>query len=1556
MTETPYYYNLADLFKEEEEFHGTSTKWTPSLKSKVLKYEIPEQGIITDILNKLMDNKTTMKELINICKDNKKYFHGYNKYRYTNKNVLLSFMKDNIYKLFKDNEQYKFIIKEELENKKNRLLQLKERFKRCRTLKDIKDLIIHSKLNIFEKYYLYQHRYNELKSFVLAQIDNKLKEIEESIKFESKEYESLIIRKDIIDKLNIQNKIYAYPVGFKKKVAYVIKLENIEIPYNKSFIYEIIKEVLQNLKISRRFYFTIYMNVTTIAQTFEVIEKNKNDAYISPDISIVEDYNMEAFRSKLTTAEEFNIDVIKQYFRKNKDYLMNRVKNSFDSVYIQKINSLQIHIFIPVERVADESIIFCGPSEYKKYIYNPIKTDSLCLFKCLNEGGLKMSEPYDMKNVVIKIKENLNMNIINGVPLTHIKTVLKEIYKDCDIKINLFKYDNINHCFPKDLKDTQKIIIRRYKVKQTKTINLGYIYNHTFLIKDIKIMKNMKGEYFKRVTDNNENENDIYVLKKYKDNIPLKKVKFEDDRASEFQKKITIALNIKKLYLSEFSLYLNGVSKQHIYYPDIYIPEDNEIIEINGDYYHNNNLNTVNIYNEKVRLYKKHNLKLIEIWENNYIQTLRSLISNDINKDILENIQHRKHFNNIIIWDTETYIDENNNFIIYAVACVNLDVYEMSGEDIKRRVKIFYGLNAMDEFIDYIKNLAEERLNKIDEILENLQNKRYINSIDKLRTELINQNKIILYAHNSGKFDTYFIYNNKNIKFNNIINKNSSIISLSSYDGILEFKDTYQFMNMSLSKICKGFKIPDEYAKSEFSHDKFNEEMLNNREETLEKYKNDVYKYLANDVISLSLVFDLFAKNIYKITKLYVVDFISIPQLTHYYLTKEVYCKYPMYIINSLPIDRIIRKSIVGGFCYALKPYFISKQYNDDIRHFNELDDAKKQEIYDKINDYIFVGDINSLYPASCARFPYPIGPPSLILDEKTLEEKRQQLNSLTYPYHAIICCDVVYHKRENLILTALTEKAKDGRIFYLTHDKYNIIKTSVDLEDEINFNRAAKPEITKIYYMIEWQQSDYIYSDIVTHLYEERQKAKNGKNKNDALQLTLKLKLNSLYGKTIQKLIDRENKLYDLENFEDYQKLSKKIYNNQIYNGLIILNNGQCNTEIKKKKYNKSLTYLGAFILSYSKRIMREFIRIISPNDQIYANFNHFYSDTDSIYMHISKLNILKKYNKVSSNLGDIKNDLDGILPNCKIVRAIFLAPKNYILQVINKEKMIYVVKSKGVVEVKRNALTFEMFENMLYHDKSYEIDKIKQFKRNYRENQKEKTGIYRKIITKMINKKPYDGRIKDLENNKYLPIYSLEKKTDKKMIIYVDGPVGAGKTYFIDNHDIINEFKLIENDNKQFQPKIGILKEDWFIESELFKEYQYNKTDKALTMQRFITEGTIERLEKLLQNNDIIIVDRHPLVGLSIFGKIFIEDKDLYIGLKNQLTKMYKQKITNIYKPVEKTIYIKKSLDDCYENYKKRRRRNENYTDIEFVKIYGHYDNYYRKKKNDNQILWIE
>ena len=82
-------------------------------------------------------------------------------------------------------------------------------------------------------------------------------------------------------------------------------------------------------------------------------------------------------------------------------------------------------------------------------------------------------------------------------------------------------------------------------------------------------------------------------------------------------------------------------------------------------------------------------------------------------------------------------------------------------------------------------------------------------------------------------------------------------------------------------------------------------------------------------------------------------------------------------------------------------------------------------------------------------------------------------------------------------------------------------------------------------------------------------------------------------------------------------------------------------------------LSQLGAFILSNSKRIMNNFIRVIDG----FKTNNVYYQDTDSLYIEKKHWEKLNENGLVGNDLLEGKNDYGG----WGIFYSLFLAPKKY-------------------------------------------------------------------------------------------------------------------------------------------------------------------------------------------------------------------------------------------------------------------------------------------------------
>ena len=191
----------------------------------------------------------------------------------------------------------------------------------------------------------------------------------------------------------------------------------------------------------------------------------------------------------------------------------------------------------------------------------------------------------------------------------------------------------------------------------------------------------------------------------------------------------------------------------------------------------------------------------------------------------------------------------------------------------------------------------------------------------------------------------------------------------------------------------------------------------------------------------------------------------------------------------------------------------------------------------------------------------------------------------------------------------------------------------------------------------------------------------------NDVMQLLVKLLMNSLYGDNIRKDIEEKFACksqawmmseYD-ERVKDYWKISGNSYIVKIID--------DAGLEEEVKKLITMPLHLGAFVLSNSKRIMKNFIHAING---FYTN-DVFYTDTDSLYIGNKHSDKLDKAGLVGKNLLQGKNDYkDG-----GIFYGLLLAPKIKYCLSINKYGVIDEHKTfKGFSNVSDNLDTKEYFK----------------------------------------------------------------------------------------------------------------------------------------------------------------------------------------------------------------------------------------------------------------------
>jgi hypothetical protein len=187
--------------------------------------------------------------------------------------------------------------------------------------------------------------------------------------------------------------------------------------------------------------------------------------------------------------------------------------------------------------------------------------------------------------------------------------------------------------------------------------------------------------------------------------------------------------------------------------------------------------------------------------------------------------------------------------------------------------------------------------------------------------------------------------------------------------------------------------------------------------------------------------------------------------------------------------------------------------------------------------------------------------------------------------------------------------------------------------------------------------------------------------------------------------------------------------------------------------------THLGAFILSYSRRIMWNYMKQANPyfdishdpspeNKKLQKENDFYYTDTDSIQMKQTNAHLIPDLGRKS--LGGITDDLGD---NCKVIRGLWIAPKLYMLEYLRKDKdgqvsVHHHFRGKGLNTQALNCGAFEAMAkgNALVNTRDFSMKKI-----NISRNSKQKDIPMFSIIhnsgqdqglTRTVNKTPWAGR----------------------------------------------------------------------------------------------------------------------------------------------------------------------------------------------------------------------
>ena len=637
----------------------------------------------------------------------------------------------------------------------------------------------------------------------------------------------------------------------------------------------------------------------------------------------------------------------------------------------------------------------------------------------------------------------------------------------------------------------------------------------------------------------------------------------------------------------------------------------------------------------------------------------------------------------VLYFDLETF-QETINFKVYAVG------YILNGE-----YGYFYGPDSLFNFVNVFMQ---------------------------------NPNKILC-AYNGCRF--YFILllkellNNDNMEVSGLIENGGRIMQYLINDS--KMFDLCNFTMSSLKDACADYKISSNKCKSEFDHNK-----IKNWND-VELYKNEVVPYLKLDLISMKELFYIFNSEMFKLQEINITDYLTISSLSYACWNRYIFelnkkleksDRISIEIPNKEKYD-FMKKSVFGGRCNAIKKEYKTRS---EFKDYEELMESE---------DFIFNADVSSLYPTAMAGYEhldvnYPVGV-SRWSDKPELE-----FNNDKHGFY-----NVNYIPPKNINYPVLPCRLENGGI------QWNLlpgsgIYTNVDIQDALTVGYEIKFIDRCLVYD---QTIKNLFSNYILFWYNIKsiEDKKIESERNNSRRNIAKLIMNGLYGKMLQKAHFKQtliaNNMAEIFKFMDDYTLTDWT----ILTETKILLVGEAKEDKENEIITKPAQY-GAFVLSYSRRVMLFYNKLLSPD---LTEFNVSYTDTDSLHIHASDYYRLNE-------LGFIRNGELGFLSNdIKKGGMIFyeknLGAKNYLYKCIDNENNIKtVMKTKGIPKKQLNESFYKIESGEV------EFNTMKKIRFHVTSNEQKKgleyLNIYHSKITRKFNKNQWTGR--NLVDNIYYPI----------------------------------------------------------------------------------------------------------------------------------------------------------------------------------------------------------
>lgn len=744
-----------------------------------------------------------------------------------------------------------------------------------------------------------------------------------------------------------------------------------------------------------------------------------------------------------------------------------------------------------------------------------------------------------------------------------------------------------------------------------------------------------------------------------------------------------------------------------------------------------------------------------------------------------------------LVYDFETFaLEANGDEIVYAVG-----MYYVEGDEYME----FYGENALKDFMEFIKFMNEKNVG-FNLISYNgsgfdhyfIYHYCLDNEVEFKQQPLMNGGRILQIAFWKNRSFDLYLFTTPN-----------------SLDACLN--------GFKITEIAKGVfphnfpnKWEDVFYKGPGLERKmYPKGMLKKIDDPSKPWANipnffdfkaECLLYLKSDVMGLYQVYDKMRLELIAITGVDFRSYLTISQMSYDFNCSLLGVKDSAELPQEKEKYDLLDKSIYGGRTKPVKLRFENNHLKKlflnckgDNKKLNKVLDkiAKKKSEFEaevKLNpdniiplmekykkwEYIVPFDVKSLYPTTYD-MPFPSGVGTL-MDGKTYWETRNlympnkdgifkrlwydkfdkpQFIKSDYAW-GIYVVDINFIPKH--IIPILPQKNEKGNTVWDLVCRKSQHYTTIDLEEGLA--KGYKFTITQA---LIYKSAKCFLAPFVKKVYSIKKEQDVFKNSNDeairakynpAKRMTIKIMLNSLYGKMIQRPILEVSEIVD--SFEKSEKFHKE---NDWLSWDIVSNDKILLTGIRRdfKGACSKPIQIGSFILSYSRVIMREYVDLINPhrfgNQQKSMKMSFFYTDTDCLWISSFQQHLLE--HRIGEELGDVEDELEGGI----CFDAYFICPKVYLARYYIKQrdgsvKLKVKMRAKGHPSycLKPEYYKFVWETGSVQTDEFVMLKKIK-WKLTGREKQEGLTAISIKKLDcrRRLNRDTWLGRIKLTNGNTY-------------------------------------------------------------------------------------------------------------------------------------------------------------------------------------------------------------